>query len=363
MGTLGGARVTGGCLARGEHRARRGARIRPWGGRDARCAAPWTPRHRRDFMVQHTGQHIFSQALVRAEGWRRSPCISATTDTTIELQRRGGAAERCCGKRKRSPTRIITENRRVILHEIDRAEASRFPLRRRRPTRGACGSWRWNPSTGRPAAGVHVALAGEVFLIKAVSQEKIRGRVRLHVMIGSRAFEDYGRKIALAQALSRVLTCGEGSIEQRVQELLVRERESARELRRLRLAQAAADADDSVSAARSIGAVPCVRRAFRRGRGGLHQGVCGAGRRRPRAGWRSPSTGLDSSFQWIVAHSLGDGLDLRSSSPVLLDAAEQRAAAGAARMQGVGPAPGCRRSLRRRHRGGAGPHACGRRAP
>ncbi len=290
--------------------------------------------HRRTYMVQHTGQHIFSQALVRAGRLDTVSVHLGDADTTIEL-RAEEVPPKVLREAEEIANGIVTENRRVILHEVDRAEASRFPLRRTPPDEERLRIVEVESFDWAACGGVHVARAGEVGLIKAVSQEKIRGRVRLHVMIGSRAFDDYGRKIALAQALSRVLTCGEGSIEQRVQELLVRERESARELRRLRLAQAAADADDSVSAARSIGAVPCVRRLFNAAGADyikefVERIVASPGR------VAIAIDRLDSSFQWVVAHSLGDGLDLRTLVPGLLDAADAKGGGSAARMQGVG---------------------------
>jgi alanyl-tRNA synthetase len=304
-------------------------------GRTARGSVD--PTHRRDYMVQHTGQHIFSQALVQAGSLDTVSVHFGDQDTTIEL-RTDEVTPGVLGEAEKIANGIVTENRRVILHEVDRAEVSRFPLRRTPPDEQRLRIVEIESFDWAACGGVHVNRTGEVGLIKAVSQEKIRGRVRLHIMIGRRALDDYGRKIAICHALSRALTCGEDSIEQRVQELLERDRESSRELRRMRLSQAAADADDSVAAARCIGAVPCVRRLFNAAGGEyikafVERSVSSPGR------VVVAIDRLDSSFQWIVAHSLGDGLDLQKFVPGLLDAAGAKGGGSAARMQGVGARP------------------------
>jgi alanyl-tRNA synthetase len=154
-------------------------------------------------------------------------------------------------------------------------------------------------------------------------------------MMGRRALEDYGRKITLVQGLTRALTCGEAFVQGRVEELLKRERESERELRRLRLLQAAADADGAVTAARAIGAVMCVRRVF---------DAAGAEYLKAFAERVVASPGrlviaIDrtaGAFQWIAAHSLGEKLDLAEIVPPLLAAAGAKGGGRGARMQGVG---------------------------
>jgi alanyl-tRNA synthetase len=292
------------------------------------------PSHRRDFMVQHTGQHIFSQALVQAGGLDTVSVHFGTEDTTIEV-RAEEVPSKVLSKAEGIANGIVAENRRIILHEVDRTEASRFPLRRTPPDEGRLRIVEVESYDWAACGGVHVARTGEVALIKAASREKIRGRVRLHVMIGQRAFDDYGRKIELSQALCRALTCGEDAIEQRVQELQTRERESTRELRRLLLARAAEDADDAVSTARRIGAAPCVKGLFDAAgadyiKAFVERAVTVPGR------ICIAIDRMDSAFQWIVAHSLGDGLDLRRLVPGLLDAAGAKGGGSAARMQGVG---------------------------
>ena len=292
---------------------------------------------RRDYMVQHTGQHIFSQALVRAAGLETVSVHFGEDDTTVEVKA-DTVEDAALRAAEDIANTVIKENRPVLLHEVDPSEASRFPLRRTPPDVGRLRIVEVEGFDWAACGGVHVARAGEVFLVKATVVEKIRGRARIHVMIGRRAVEDYGRKVALLQSLSRALTCGEPFVLDRVNELLAREKDTARELRQLRLAQAAADADDSTSAARSLGPALCVRRVLDAAgpeylKTFVERVISVPGR---------VVIAIDraaDSFQWIVAHSLGAALDLADVVPPLLEAAGAKGGGRGGRMQGMGSRP------------------------
>jgi alanyl-tRNA synthetase len=186
---------------------------------------------------------------------------------------------------------------------------------------------------------VHVPSTGEIVFAKAIAQERIRGRVRIHVMMGSRALADYGRKVALVQGLSRELTCGEADILGRVKELLGGAKETARELKKLQASQAASDADAAIASARQIGHAACVRRLFDAAGSeylkAFAERVVAAAGRVVLAADRN-----GESFQWIVAHSLGAAPDLSDIVPGLLAIAAAKGGGRGTRMQGMGGNPG-----------------------
>jgi alanyl-tRNA synthetase len=230
---------------------------------------------------------------------------------------------------------VIGENRKVILHEVDPAEAGRFPLRRTPPDAGRLRIVEVEGFEWAACGGVHVPSTGAIVFVKAIAQERIRGRVRIHVMMGNRALADYGRKISLVQSLSRELTCGEEDIPRRVQELLAGARESARELKRLQVSQASADADIALASARQIGTFLCVRRIFEAVgpeylKAFAERVVADAGR----VVLAADTT--REGFQWIVAHSLGTALELSDIIPGLLAGAAAKGGGRGGRMQGIG---------------------------
>jgi alanyl-tRNA synthetase len=291
-------------------------------------------QRRRDFMEQHTGQHIFSQGLLQAGKLETVSVHFGEEDTTIELKA-DTVDDRTLRAAEDLANAVIKENRRVIVHEIDPSEVSRFPLRRTPPDAGRLRIVEVEGFDFAACGGMHLSSTGDVFLVKAVAQERIRGRVRIHAMMGKRALEDYGRKVSVVRSLIRTLTCGEADIQGRVEELLNKERESARELRRLRVAQAVADADDSASAAPALGAALYVRRVFDAAGGEYLKAFAERVVATPGRVVIAIDREADG-FQWIAAHSVGASLDLAQIIPPLFGIAGAKGGGRGARMQGVG---------------------------
>ncbi len=184
-------------------------------------------------------------------------------------------------------------------------------------------------------SGVHVATTGEIFLIKILSVEKIRGRLRVHAAIGKRAFEDYGRKAALAQGLGRLFTCGEAEILHKAEELAAQVKEQAGELRKLRAEKASAAAVEALSGARRLGECLFVSCVF----DGIGQEALKAFLEAATAGpgiFAACADRTPEGFQWAVAHSMGAGLDLAALLAPVLSAFGARGGGKAGRMQGAG---------------------------
>lgn len=289
---------------------------------------------RRDFMQQHTGQHIFSQALLQAGKLETVSVHFGDEDTTIEVKA-DTVSEKTLAAAEEIANAVIRENRKVILHEVDPSEAGRFPLRRTPPEVGRLRVVEVEGFEWAACGGVHVPSTGEIAFARAVAQERIRGRVRIHVMMGNRALADYGRKVALVQGLGRELTCGEPDILSRVKELLGSARETARELKRLQAAQAAVDAEAAIATARHIGTARCVRRLSEAAGSeylkAFVERVLAAPGRVVIAADRN-----GDGFQWIVAHSLEAGTDLSTFIPGLFPVAAAKGGGRGSRMQGSG---------------------------
>jgi alanyl-tRNA synthetase len=289
---------------------------------------------RSDFMVQHTGQHIFSQALVQAGRLETVSVHFGDDDTTVEVAA-DAVPDEVLRRAEDIANEVIKDNRPIILHEVDQSEASRFPLRRTPPDVGRLRVVEVQGFDWAACGGVHVASSGRVSLIKAVSQEKIRGRVRIHVLMGRRALDDYGRKIALVQALSRALTCGESSIESRVEEIVARNKESSRELRRLKAAQAGADADEAVKTAEVIGTGQLVTSLTADAGPDYVKAFVDRVTASPGRIVVAVDRGAES-YQWIIAHTLDGAGDLAAVVLPLLPEAGAKGGGRGARMQGTG---------------------------
>ncbi|UCF97303.1 MAG: hypothetical protein JSV89_19340 [Spirochaetaceae bacterium] len=179
-----------------------------------------------EFMQQHTGQHIISASLIIAAGY---PTISAYLGdryTAVEIDSDAIREEEIVAAEALA-NRRVSQNLPVHIHWIRPEEAENYNLRKPPPDVERLRIVEIKGVDAAACAGTHVAATGEIGLIKYDGLEKIRGRLRLHWLIGERAYRDTRDKDRLVAALNRELTCGTADILASVQELKnkLRERE------------------------------------------------------------------------------------------------------------------------------------------
>jgi alanyl-tRNA synthetase len=289
---------------------------------------------RLDFMAQHTGQHILSRAFLEVGNCETVSVHFGEETTALEIDS-AEISEAALAAGEDLANRIVKENRPVILHEVTPEEARKFPLRKAPPGGERIRVVEVDSFDWSACGGVHVASTGEVFLVMILGTEKIRGRLRVRSVMGKRALDDYRRKTALAQGLSRLLTCSEAEVRDRVEELAAREREQGRELRRLRVERAVASAEEALADARRIGRRFYVSRVFE----GYGPEALKAFSDRIIAETGRMAAAADRTaggFQWTVAHSFGEGFDLPGFLAPILAAFDVRGGGRGTRMQGSG---------------------------
>jgi alanyl-tRNA synthetase len=210
-----------------------------------------------EYMQQHTGQHIVSASLIEAAG---TPTISAYLGeryTAVEIEAdtiRDGeieAAEALANQR-------VNRNLPVQILWIHPEEAEQYRLRKPPPDVARLRIVRIEGVDAAACAGIHVASTGEVGLIKYDGLEKIRGRLRLHWLIGQRAYRDTRDKYRLIAALNRELTCGSGDILPSVRELRNKLRERDQRISLLERTLAEQQVEDFLEQAESRGGVRLV---------------------------------------------------------------------------------------------------------
>jgi alanyl-tRNA synthetase len=299
---------------------------------------------RLDFMAQHTGEHLLSQCLLAAGNLATVSVHFGDETTTIEVAAET-APETVLADAEHRANVIARENRAVRTRELDREEALRLPLRRRPPEGERLRIVEIEGCDWAACGGVHVASTGSIAPAKITGVERIRGRVRIHARMGDRALADYGRTLALSQALGRLLSCGEVDIPKRVGGLVERERDLARELRRARVDRAAQAAVEAVAGARAMPAGPdgTARRFVSRVFDGFGDepvkafvdAVLAEAGRVVAAADRSAD-----GFRWTLAHSLGaGGVDLAMLAKPVIAALGLRGGGRAGLVQGAGTDP------------------------
>ena len=298
---------------------------------------------RLDFMAQHTGEHLLSQCLLAAGNLATVSVHFGDETTTIEVVAEA-VPEAVLADAERRANAIVRENRAVRTRELDRGEALRLPLRRKPPEGERLRIVEIEGCDLAACGGVHVASTGAIALVKIAGVERIRGRVRIHALMGDRAVADYGQKLALSQALGRLLTCGERDIVLRVGDLVESERGLARELRQVRVAQAIPAAAEAVAAGRALPPGPdgaartFVSRLFD-GFGDepvkafVDAALAVPGR------IVAVADRTAGGFRWTVAHSLGAGFDAAAAVKPVIAALGLRGGGRSALVQGAGTDP------------------------
>jgi alanyl-tRNA synthetase len=164
---------------------------------------------RRDFMQQHTGQHILSQAFVQ--------CCQAHTigfhlgeTVTIDLDK-ADVDPTALQTVEALANQIIYDNLPVRAYQVDPDSAEALGVRMRgvpdmlttsglrvveieRFDRTACG-------------GTHVRASGEVGMIKVLRTEKYKGGTRVEFVCGRRALTAFEQRVDIINALTAALTC------------------------------------------------------------------------------------------------------------------------------------------------------------
>jgi len=161
--------------------------------------------HRDHFMVQHSGQHLISAVLKKELDIDTLSVHLGLDSTTIEIDRPEISQEEL--KRIEDKTfELITSNKNIIYHETDDEGLKNFDIRRDSKYSGYIRIVEIDGYDSVPCGGVHLKNLSEIGLIKIIGFEKIRGNVRLNILIGRSAYSDYQTKSTVVTNINRELS-------------------------------------------------------------------------------------------------------------------------------------------------------------
>jgi len=216
---------------------------------------------RRDFMQQHTGQHILSQSILRVGNWNTVSVHFGDDYTAVETDASAIPSSKYL-EIEEAANRIIQQNLPVKIEWVDPEEVERFQIRRPPPEVKKVRIVQVGDFDASACGGLHVASTGEVGLLKIIGEEKIRGRIRIHALIGKRAFIDYDRKLKVVQELCRMLSCRENALVQQILNISEQLKETQKNLQKFQIEKISLLAQESLSAADMINDIPVIHRIF-----------------------------------------------------------------------------------------------------
>ncbi len=209
-------------------------------------AIDWERRF--DHMQQHSGQHVLSQAFVRALD---AQTVSVHMGTTCTLDVAVPALDAVGAARAESVANtVVMENRPVIIREVDPDRVAELGLRRPPKVTGPVRVVEVADFDRSACGGTHVHACGEIGPILIRSWERYKGGMRVDFVCGWRALRDARERLALVRDLSGQFSVGEHELRDAVTRLRERARQLERDLVEARTRLLGYEAAELVEAAR-----------------------------------------------------------------------------------------------------------------
>lgn len=177
------------------------------------------PVWRKDFMQQHTGQHIISAALWTIGKYKTVSVHMGLEYTTVELEA-PEISEQDIIDAEKLANRVISNDIPLSFIEADPEELEKFNLRKPTDREGKIRLVKIGDFDCAACGGMHLDSTRQVGLVKVVGIEKIRGNTRIAWKIGERAYDDYRKKDKIISSLKSVLSTNEDMFVEKTRELM-----------------------------------------------------------------------------------------------------------------------------------------------
>ena len=164
-------------------------------------------RHRQEYREQHTGQHLVSALLQTLFHIDTVSVHFGEQTTTIEVAQEilpEGYREAI----QEAANRKILENPRVRTYWIGGKESESLSLRRTPEITGPLRVVEIEGVDRTACSGIHLDRLDPLRLVLIIGEERIRGRIRLHILTGERAVRRFARDEEVLSELRSLCTAG-----------------------------------------------------------------------------------------------------------------------------------------------------------
>jgi len=178
----------------------------PVAGAQVKGRINWQRRF--DHMQQHTGQHLLSQAFLRAGNAQTRSFHMGDQSATIDLNQAGFSMKTIAAVEDLA-NQIIYENRPVIARIIGKNELDRYPVRKPPAVDDNIRIVEIKDFDYSPCGGTHCSRTGEIGMVKIRRFENYKGGARIHFLCGQRALKDYQAKSKIIRQIGGYLSAAE----------------------------------------------------------------------------------------------------------------------------------------------------------
>jgi alanyl-tRNA synthetase len=171
-----------------------------------------------DHMQQHSGQHVLSQAFVRAANLDTISVHIGAEECTLDLPSPRVPTDVIeCAEREAND--IVAEDRPFIVREVTDAELAGIPVRRPPKVAGLIRIVEVKDYDRSACGGTHVRSTAHIGLIKITKAEKRGDETRIYFRCGRRAYTDYARLNVVVANLVDAFKVGRYEVDQAVSRL------------------------------------------------------------------------------------------------------------------------------------------------
>ena len=214
-----------------------------------------------DHMQQHSGQHILSQAFIRAAGAQTMGFHLGKEESTIDLDK-SELSEQTVEAVERLANGIVFENRAIGIRRVSRKEAETIHFRKMPSDESEIRLVEVEQFDRSGCCGTHVRHTGEVGLVKIIRWERYKGGTRVTFLCGVRAVGDYQKKTRILREISRTLTAGEDDVPEVVSRWKDEKKALGKRLRSLVEEKSVFEANELKSRAERIGSRRYIKICF-----------------------------------------------------------------------------------------------------
>ncbi len=203
-------------------------------GSRADCAIDWEQRRRR--MQNHSGEHVFSGTVHRLYGLNNVGFHMGEGCMTVDFDGELSAAE--LEAAESAANEALREDLPIRVFWPGREELARLEYRSKKEIEGELRLVEIPGVDLCACCAPHVRRTGEIGLIKLLSAERHRGGVRLELVCGLDALDDYRRRQAESAAVSRLLSVPKERVAEAVERQLAAQEKQKERIAALSLAMA-----------------------------------------------------------------------------------------------------------------------------
>lgn len=168
-----------------------------------------------DYMQQHTGEHILSGLIHQRFGYNNVGFHMGIQEVTIDFD--GPMTPNEAEEMEEAANQVVFQNLPVKVWYPEEEERKAIPYRSKKELSGQVRIVEVPQADICACCGTHVERTGEVGLIKITSIMNYKGGVRMTMVCGRRALQDFGRKQKQILKISNLLSVKAGEVAEAVE--------------------------------------------------------------------------------------------------------------------------------------------------